>query len=112
MKICDVRNPIPREVMPPSLVEGIIKRVHSESHRGIQVSIRKIHGFHFWDRLKGDVKECIRGCDTCAKTKITTYMNKNPSLVDAPKKIVPSTSYRYSGTIHTSRWHDKLAYNN
>ncbi|XP_040569846.1 uncharacterized protein [Lepeophtheirus salmonis] len=84
--ICDICNPVPCPVVPPSLVTKIIARVHCESHRGAQSTTGKIASCDIWENLKEDVRKFVYDFNTCAKTKITAHVNKKPSVVDISNK--------------------------
>ena len=58
--------------VPPSEVTSLVKRIHnqpSSGHPGIRRTLGLVERYYYWPTVRSDVKQYIRNCHTCRRTK-------------------------------------------
>ena len=60
--------------VPEQLRKQIIQSLHSLDHIGISPSIKRIANEYYWPSLKHDVKDYVKKCVPCCKTKQGTKL--------------------------------------
>lgn len=65
----------------PCLIQQVLKDYHDSpiaGHPGFQRAYDKIKSFFYWDNMKTDIRNYIRACPTCQKSKTDFKPNRSP----------------------------------
>lgn len=66
------------------LIQQILKENHdtkTSGHQGFERTYERIKEQFYWDNMKNDIRNYIRQCDICQKSKTDFISNKSPMLI-------------------------------
>ena len=72
-----------RYVIPKNMIDDIIKKEHTEAHRGMSKTLEAVSRLYYWPGWCKDVAAYVKGCFVCQTNKrhVPTY----PPLSDLPR---------------------------
>ena len=78
-------NP-PRILLPPSLEHKIMQHYHTLGHLGIKATQRLIQSRFVFKQMNAKVRDFVRSCTNCQRTKIDRHINSPISSVPMPNQ--------------------------
>eukprot|EP00794_Sanderia_malayensis_P015518 gene15518-biopygen11978 len=116
--LCDISTATPRPYVPSSFRRLIFDKLHNMSHPGIRATQRLITQRYVWPSIQKDLRNWIRSCLQCQRSKIQRHTVSPLGTFAAPDArfdhvhidivgpLPPSNGYRYLFTCvdRFTRW--------
>jgi cleavage and polyadenylation specificity factor subunit 1 len=83
---CDVSLHTPRPLVPASYRQAVIRSLHSIAHPGIRATKRLVSSRFVWRRMGADIAEFCKGCQQCARSKVTSAVHAQVQPIEMPAK--------------------------
>ena len=120
--VCDVSTGVPRPVVPTSLRRMVFHSLHSLSHPGVRATQHLITSRFVWPGINTDVRNWIRSCLQCQRSKVqrhtvtplSTFATPDARFDNVHLDIVgplpPSQGFRYLLTVidRFTRWPEAI----
>ncbi|XP_051153829.1 uncharacterized protein LOC127291410 [Leptopilina boulardi] len=94
------------EVPPPELRPKIISEYHESllaGHKGITKTYRRIRERYLWPRMRDEITEFIRGCQSCLQNKLVRARTREPMIItDTPAGPFDKVSLDTVGKLPTT----------
>ena len=68
-------------VIPDNLIVSVLQGIHSTpfaGHLGIKRTLMRTRNRFFWPKMAAQIKDFVKGCETCAQNKTGPANNKAP----------------------------------
>ncbi|XP_049312212.1 uncharacterized protein LOC125778460 [Bactrocera dorsalis] len=75
---CDTSNAMVRPYVPVKLRNKIFQHIHNFSHPGTRSTLKQIRSKYIWLSMNKDVKEMVRSCISCQRSKIQKHNHLAP----------------------------------
>jgi cleavage and polyadenylation specificity factor subunit 1 len=76
---CDTSSFAPRPFVVKQFRPVVFKELHDIAHPGVKGSLRLIKSRYFWPDMNRDIRNMVRSCATCQKTKINRHTKSSVS---------------------------------
>ena len=89
----DISTAKPRLILPQSLRESEIKRLHSFSHPGWKATYSLVAERYVWPEMQKNIREFVRSCERCQRSKIVKHTK-------SPYKDLPTLDNERLAVVH------------
>ena len=100
--ICDISTKKPRPLVPPTLRKKFFKMIHGLNHPSARSTVRLMTSKFVWHGISKDVREWVRSCDRCQRSKVIRHVESGINQFPSPKRRFSHIHVDVVGPLPTS----------